>query len=358
MNVNEIVELYKHNVVQIKTGSGNGTGFYLSDFELLITNHHVVRGYGSVMIKGMYLPITATEVIYIDKKYDLAFLEVPEEYKGKLSKVKTGNTDYLKDGETVLAIGHPYGLDFTTTRGVISRKERIQNDVPYIQIDAAINPGNSGGPVITITDSTIIGVNTFIIRGGDNLGFALPINLLLQSLIEFRDFGRKKVVKCESCRTLVYDGNIEKDKYCNNCGVEVELIASRRTVVEENSAYIEWLGDYVNNKKMEAEEVNPFTLILTDDDIKIIARYLGHKKTFYLDAELTELKQIGALELFEKACRANMETGAYRLNLYKNKLYLSYQTNYMKYTREEISVAYDKLLEMTKHYQKEWLDES
>ncbi len=355
MNINSTVELYKQNVVQIKTGSGNGTGFYLSDFELIITNHHVVKGYGSVMIKGMYLPISAAEVLYIDEKYDLAFLEVPEEYKGKLAEVKTGNTDYLNDGETVVAIGHPYGLDFTTTRGVISRKERIQNDVPYIQIDAAINPGNSGGPVITLTDSTVIGVNTFIIRGGDNLGFALPINLVLESLIEFRDFGRKKVVKCDSCRTLIYDGNIEKGKYCNNCGVEIDLIASRKTVVEENSSYLEWLGEYVSEKEIEAEEVNPYTLIVTEKDVKIVARYQTHNKSFYLDAEIATLHQAGALDLFEKACRANMTSGVFKLNLYKNKLYLTYQTNYLKYDKEKIGQTYETLLDMTKGYQEEWL---
>ncbi len=355
MNINEIVDLYKHNIVQIKTGSGNGTGFYLSDFELIITNHHVVRGYGTVMLKGMYLPITDTSVIYIDEKYDLAFLEVPNDYKGKLSQVKTGNTDYLKDGEAVLAIGHPYGLDFTTTRGVISRKERIQNDVPYIQIDAAINPGNSGGPVITISDATVIGVNTFIIRGGDNLGFALPVNLLLQSLIEFRDFGRKKVVKCESCRTLIYDGNIDQDKYCPNCGVEIDLIADRKTKIEENNPYITWLSEYVHLKNMEAEEVNPYTLMLNDQEIKVIARYQSHKKTFYLDAEVATLQKQGVLELFEKACKANTYNGIYRLNLYKNKLYLSYQTTYMNYTKEEIQESYDILIHRTQEYQKEWM---
>ncbi len=355
MNINDIVELYKHNVVQIKTGSGNGTGFYLADFELIITNHHVIRGYGTVMIKGMYLPISASEVLYIDEKFDLAFLEVPKEYKGKLSEVKTGNTDYLKDGETVLAIGHPYGLDFTTTRGVISRKERIQNDVPYIQIDAAINPGNSGGPVLTVTDATVIGVNTFIIRGGDNLGFALPINLVLSSLIEFRDFGRQKVVKCPSCRALVYEGNIESGKYCYNCGLEIDPIASRKTRVEENISYLEWLSNYISEKNVDAEEVNPYMLVINEEEIKVIARYLPQKRTFYLDAEVATLEQVGALELFEKACRANMDIGLFKLSLYKNKLHISYQTQYLKYTEEEISQTYESLLRSALKYKQDWI---
>ncbi len=355
MNINEIVELYKKNVLQIKTGSGNGTGFYLKDFDLIITNNHVVDGYGSVMLKGMFLPICATEVLYIDKKYDLAFLEVPESYAGLLSTIKTGNTDYLQDGEEVLAIGHPYGLDFTTTRGVISRKERLQNDVPYIQIDAAINPGNSGGPVLTLSSAEVIGVNTFIIRGGDNLGFALPINLLLESLLEFRDFGRQKVVKCPSCRTLVYSGNIEMEKYCYNCGIELELISNRDTKIEENISYLQWMNEYILEKNMVAEEINPYVLKIVDDEIEVSARFYPQKKTFYLDAEISTLQKEGVLELFEKATKANISKDVYKFSVYDNKLYLSYSTYYLDYDREEMSKIYENLLSKSKKYIQLWM---
>ncbi len=354
MNINQIVDLYKKNVLQIKTETGNGTGFYLADFDLIITNNHVVDGYGSVMIKGMFLPNSPAEVVYIDQKYDLAFIEVPADYDGQLSTIHTGNTDYLQDGEEVLAIGHPYGLDFTTTRGVISRKERMQNDVPYIQIDAAINPGNSGGPVLALSSAEVIGVNTFIIRGGDNLGFALPINLLLESLLEYRDFGRRKVVKCPSCRALVYSGNIEREKYCANCGLELELISSRRTRVEENTAYIQWINEYIIQKNMKAEEINPYVLKIEDHGTQVMARYYPQKNAFYLDAEIATLQKQGVLELFEQAARANMETGIYKMSVYDNKLYLSYSTFYLEYDRNQLSKIYEDLLAQTKSYKEKW----
>ena len=86
-----------------------------------------------------------------------------------------------KDGEVVVAIGHPFGLNYTATQGVISKVDRIRDGVKYIQIDAAINPGNSGGPLVN-KEGEVIGINSFIIRGGDNLGFALPVSYLKEAL--------------------------------------------------------------------------------------------------------------------------------------------------------------------------------
>jgi len=77
----------------------------------------------------------------------------------------------MKDGDAVVAIGHPFGLNYTATQGVISKVDRIREGLKYIQIDAAINPGNSGGPLVNMSGE-IIGVNSFIIRG--EITWALP----------------------------------------------------------------------------------------------------------------------------------------------------------------------------------------
>ncbi len=358
MNSQEMVDNYKRNVLQIKTESGNGSGFYLLDFELIVTNHHVIQGYGTVMIKGMYLPITSTKVLYIDEKYDLAFLEVPEEFKGKLSTIPTGNTDYLKDGDEVIAMGHPYGLDFTTTRGVISRKEREYNGVNYIQIDAAINPGNSGGPVMQATSGEIIGVNTFIIRGGDNLGFALPINLLLDNLVEYKNFRKTGVVKCPSCRTLVYEGNIDSDKYCPNCGEVIHLISEKKSKIEENSVYIEWLGDYIIEKNLKADEINPYRLEVEDQGVKMIARFNPNAKKFEIHALFSKIPQKGAQELFEKVARENLKVAQLKFGVLSDTIYLSYTTFFLDYEKEHVSEIYESLVNLCVSYQSEFLEET
>jgi serine protease Do len=141
-----------------------------------------------------------------------------------------GDYHTLKDGDSVLAIGHPYGLNYSSTQGVISRVDRIQNGLKYIQIDAAINPGNSGGPLVNEAGE-VIGINTFIIRGGDNLGFALPSSYVVEALEQYLPLRGTSVVRCNSCSTLVHDGNIDGE-YCPNCGTKIELIQNKDKAIE------------------------------------------------------------------------------------------------------------------------------
>jgi serine protease Do len=104
-----------------------------------------------------------SRVWYTDRKHDLAFLEAPKNIA--FPDIHLGRYETMKDGDEVVAIGHPYGLNYTATQGVISKVDRIREGLKYIQIDAAINPGNSGGPLVN-ENGEIIGVNSFIIRGG------------------------------------------------------------------------------------------------------------------------------------------------------------------------------------------------
>ncbi|HET7896916.1 MAG TPA: trypsin-like peptidase domain-containing protein, partial [Flavisolibacter sp.] len=172
MNTQQIIELYRPAVIQIATQTSTGTGFYIKEFDLIVTNEHVVGKNAEVTIAGRLFERTLARVLYTDKKHDLAFLQPPAGLV--MPEVKMGDYADMKDGDVVVAIGHPFGLNYTATQGVISKVDRVREGVKYIQIDAAINPGNSGGPLVN-KKGEIIGINSFIIRGGDNLGFALPV---------------------------------------------------------------------------------------------------------------------------------------------------------------------------------------
>lgn len=215
-----IIENFQAAIIQIATQGGTGTGFYVKEFDLIITNNHVVDTNGEVAIAGKIFDKTLSRVWYTDRKHDLAFLEAP---KGvAFPDVKLGRYENMKDGDDVVAIGHPYGLNYTATQGVISKVDRIREGLKYIQIDAAINPGNSGGPLVN-EQGEIIGVNSFIIRGGDNLGFALPVNYLREALgLYFPNKGQPST-RCFSCDYLVLPSNIDSLKYCPSCGTEVIL---------------------------------------------------------------------------------------------------------------------------------------
>ena len=218
MQTQEIINQFKTSIIQISTPQGTGTGFFLHDYNLIVTNNHVVKNNSDVSISGKLFPQTLSPVYFNDPKYDLAFIRVPDGID--LPDIKL-SLHQVKDGERVIAIGHPYGLNYTVTEGIVSKAKRLQNGLNYIQIDAAINPGNSGGPLLN-QDAEIVGVNTFIIAGGDNLGFALPSEYLIESLNEYKEHFGEMAVRCSSCMNIVTAQNIDGD-YCPNCGSKVDL---------------------------------------------------------------------------------------------------------------------------------------
>ena len=220
MDIQQVIEKYQHAIIQIATRNGTGTGFYVKEFDLIITNDHVVDDNAEVTIAGKTFEKTLSRVWYSDRKHDLAFLEAPKDVD--LAEIKLGRYEEMKDGDAVIAIGHPYGLNYTATQGVISKVDRIRDGLKFIQIDAAINPGNSGGPLVN-NNGEVIGVNSFIIRGGDNLGFALPVNYLREALQLYLPIKGKPSTRCFSCGYLVTAANIDSKKYCPSCGTEVKL---------------------------------------------------------------------------------------------------------------------------------------
>lgn len=216
----EIIDIYQNAIIQIATQGGTGSGFYVKEFDIIVTNNHVVEGAAEVTIQGKIFPKALSRVWYTDRKHDLAFLEPPP--GTPLPEIRLGHYEEMKDGDEVVAIGHPYGLNYTATQGVISKVDRIRDGLKYIQIDAAINPGNSGGPLVN-DKGEIIGVNSFIIRGGDNLGFALPVNYLRTALQLYIPNRGNASTRCASCDYLVTTANIDSGKYCPSCGTEVKL---------------------------------------------------------------------------------------------------------------------------------------
>ncbi len=220
MPTQDIIERYQNAIIQIATQSGTGTGFYLKEFDVIVTNNHVVDSFPEVTIQGRQFSKALSRVWYTDKKHDLAFLQPPA--SGELADIHLGAYEQMKDGDEVVAIGHPYGLNYTATQGVISKVDRIRDGLKFIQIDAAINPGNSGGPLVN-EKGDVIGVNSFIIRGGDNLGFALPVSYLREALQLYVPNKGQPSTRCASCDFLVLASNIDSGKYCPSCGSEVKI---------------------------------------------------------------------------------------------------------------------------------------
>lgn len=214
----EVINLFRDVVIQIATPYSTGTGFFLKDYELIVTNEHLVRDNAEVLITGSLIPKTLVRVLFVDQRLDLAFLEAPQT---DFPAVQLGNSDEVHQGEQVAVLGHPFGLPYATTQGVISNTTHEKDGIMYFQHDAALNPGNSGGPLVR-KDGQVMGVNTFIIRDGENIGFSLPVNYLRQTLSDYQEHQGKVGVRCSSCSNLVFEDTIEK-LYCPFCGSKVIL---------------------------------------------------------------------------------------------------------------------------------------
>ena len=172
-----------------------GSGFIIDSAGIVVTNNHVIADADEVNVILNDGTKLRAEIMGRDKKTDLAVLKVKPEKP--LPSVKFGDSDMLRLGEWVIAIGNPFSLGGTVTAGIVSARNRDINSGPYdnyIQTDAAINRGNSGGPLFNL-NGDVIGVNTAIISptgGSIGIGFAVPSKTVVAVVDQLRQFGETR----------------------------------------------------------------------------------------------------------------------------------------------------------------------
>ena len=155
-----------------------GSGFIIDDDGLIVTNNHVVEKASEIKIKIENGKEYDAKVVGRDPKTDLALIRVTPE-SGFPKACRLGNSDDIRVGDWVIAVGNPFGLGHTVTAGIISAKGRVIGAGPYddfLQTDAAINPGNSGGPLFNMKGE-VVGISTAIVAQGQGIGFAIPVNV-------------------------------------------------------------------------------------------------------------------------------------------------------------------------------------
>ena len=350
MDSQQIIEQYQKAIIQIATAGGTGTGFYVKEFDIIVTNDHVVADTAEVTIAGKAFDKALTRVWYTDRKHDLAFLEAPKNIE--LPEVSLGRYEQMKDGDAVVAIGHPYGLNYTATQGVISKVDRIRDGLKFIQIDAAINPGNSGGPLVN-RNGEVIGVNSFIIKGGDNLGFALPVSYLREALQLYMPHKGQASTRCFSCDYLVTSSNIDSGKYCPSCGTEVKLpeipekeadrIGAARTIEE----ILKELGKDV---KLAREGVNTWSVKEGSAKIKITYNaenffIAGDAYLCQMPADITKIKP-----LYQYLLQENFRMHGLVLSCVKQNIVLSCIMYDLDLTKEGGADSFRNLFQQADYY--------
>ncbi|NPA59763.1 MAG: trypsin-like serine protease [Epsilonproteobacteria bacterium] len=343
MNTQIILDKFADSIIQIMTPYGSGTGFIIDD--LIITNSHVVGGLKDVVISSKKIKRCIANVVYDDPDYDLAFIKT--DFQTPKTPLNL-STKSVKDGDTTIAIGHPYGLNYTATEGIVSKASRLQENLEYIQIDAAINPGNSGGPLLNI-EGEVIGVNTFIIQNANNLGFSLPYFYVQECIENFKKIDAQNIIKCPSCKNLILEKTI-KDDYCPKCGIKLKVAKQRRKGYKPTGA------TKLLEEILEVLDVN-VTLSRRSQSSWRIDRGSARIEINYYengiiigDAKLCSIPKQNIDEVYNFLLQENAKLTYLQFSINENSIYLSYLIVDSSLTQKEGKIALKRLFDLSDKY--------
>ena len=296
----------KNGDLQPRKTNSLGSGFIVDTSGIVVTNNHVIADADEINVIMNDGTKIKAELVGVDKKTDLAVLKFKP--VKPLVAVKFGDSDKLRLGEWVIAIGNPFSLGGTVTAGIVSARNRDISSGPYdnyIQTDAAINRGNSGGPLFNL-DGEVIGVNTLIISpsgGSIGIGFAVPSKTVVGVVDQLRQFGelrrgwlgvRIQQVTDEIAESL----NIKPARGALIAGVE-DKGPAKPAGIEPGDVVVKFDGKDIKEPK-DLSRVVADTAVGKEVDVIIIRK----------GAEETKKVTLGRLEDGEKAVQAAAKTQA------------------------------------------------
>ena len=166
--------------MSVRTEQSLGTGFVVADAAFVATNLHVVAGDSEIAIAlADHREFQVVEIWNGDRERDLVIMRIEAQ---KLPVLSLGDSSSIHPGDSVVAIGHPLGLEDTVSNGLVSAIRKLDDDLTVLQISAPIAPGSSGGPIFNDKGEVAIGVATAIMLGGQNINFGVPITYVKELL--------------------------------------------------------------------------------------------------------------------------------------------------------------------------------
>jgi len=193
MSLEDTIQRIRASILKVQSEFGNGTGFMVSDRGHILTCAHVLVG-DRFQIVSEHGNRQSMEVLGRDEKFDLAILHNESLTNHPLTFADPAT---IVEGQTVYALGHPLGLDFTLSRGIISNRQRMRGGINLVQTDVSLNPGNSGGPLVN-EQGEVIGVVSQFLEGGQGLGFGIA----LQHIFAFAAQMRIPIVKGQQFKLI------------------------------------------------------------------------------------------------------------------------------------------------------------
>ncbi|MBC5623543.1 MULTISPECIES: trypsin-like peptidase domain-containing protein [Butyricimonas] len=215
-------------VYKVNHAGGSGSCFYLKNYDLFVTNYHVVEGFREVALQDNDKNRFYARVVLVNPARDIALLKADGDFSA-LPEIALSALDEVSIGQRINVAGYPFGMPFTVTEGTVSSPRQLMNDSYYIQTDAAVNPGNSGGPMFNDSNE-LVAITVSKLNNADNMGFGIPVASLRELLEQIADLDTSIFnVQCNSCDEFIS----EEEEYCPSCGDKLpENVFKERTLTD------------------------------------------------------------------------------------------------------------------------------
>ena len=316
----ESIDRYKNNLVQIATPYSVGTGFYLADGNVVVTNEHLVRDCRTVVVKGTNFERQLVKVLFWDVRKDLAFLEAPAALAGAPAQL---GQDEIRLDQKVLAVGHPFGMSIAAAEGSITNTLHQEEGINYCLHDAFLSPIHSGSPLLNQIGE-IIAVNTFLVRRGEPFAYSLPAYLLKETLDAFAAAGSTISVQCDGCSKIVTDKSI-KGRFCPSCGSEIVLPSE--VDIYEPFGIPKTIEDIICKAEHDVElsRRGPNIWEIQQGSAFINITYYEKNGLITGDAYLCLLPEVDAKELYQYLLQQNYEIEGLNFSVKGEEVVLSLQ---------------------------------
>jgi tetratricopeptide (TPR) repeat protein len=312
--MNDLLQHISDSVFKVNTSTRTGSGFYLKADNIIITNFHVVEGHREAAVENRAKMRSLAKVVFVNPDTNLAFLKPSRILK------PAGSLDSFANVETrekVLVLGYPLGMGYTETQGIVSSPRQLVKGRHFIQTDAAINPGSSGGPLVNARGE-LVGVAISKSKDAENVGFAIPIDILKQDLETFKlNKDLKFSVKCNFCKSLVF----EQTNYCKNCGHIMHASVFERFNPDTAAAFVEDALILMGLNPVLARRGQDYWEFYQGSSL--ITIYFHSGDYVYAMSPINQLAHGNPDKLYKYLLSKPLST--YRLGVKENNIYLSYR---------------------------------
>ncbi|MCX2678750.1 trypsin-like peptidase domain-containing protein [Galbibacter sp. EGI 63066] len=306
------------SIFKINTASGSGSGFYIKEHDIIITNYHVVNGNREVAVENTTKDRYLANVVMVNPVTDLAFLKCSDSFNAAGVKI---NKETIPAGrDQVFVHGFPFGMPYTVTQGIISSPDQLMDGRHFVQTDAAVNPGNSGGPMLN-NNNELVAVTTSKFNHADNVGFGIPLNTVIEeldTLSSITDYSTYSL-KCDSCGTLIS----ERIEYCTSCGnnVDTKVFAFETNQLSKIAVFVEdALTQAGTNPVLARSGANVWEFHHGSSLIRI---FIFKNNYLYITSPLNELPKGNLGSLLEYILQDNVKP--YKLGVHKDTIFISYR---------------------------------